>query len=194
MLARPHSKGMHLISKAIAEFGDIQSLWTKPLLLSGMDATLSRHVAAATAQHVVEAIASSFVSALPLTLPSLPLRILMAEDNLVNQRVAQFLLAKLGYHADVANNGQEALSAMELKIYDCILMDIQMPKMDGLEATRRIRAQPSRFVLQPHIIAVTTSTLDTDRELCRHAGMDDFIDKPLSASKLARALSCIVAT
>jgi PAS domain S-box-containing protein len=120
------------------------------------------------------------------------LRILLAEDNLVNQKVALRILAKLGYQADKANNGLEVLQAIQQQTYDVILMDMQMPQMDGLEATRAIRAQESSQTdsIPPiKIIAMTANAMSGDRELCLGAGMDEYITKPIQVELLARVLA-----
>jgi signal transduction histidine kinase/CheY-like chemotaxis protein/HPt (histidine-containing phosphotransfer) domain-containing protein len=117
----------------------------------------------------------------------LPLRILLAEDNVTNQQLAQHLLARLGYRIDVAANGLEALAALERQAYDVILMDMQMPEMDGLEATRRIR-QTWQGNLGPRIIAMTANAMQGDREACFEAGMDDYISKPIRVEDLLQAL------
>ncbi len=116
-----------------------------------------------------------------------PLRVLVAEDNPVNQRVALMLLSRMGYRPDVAGNGAEVLEALRARPYDLVLMDVRMPEMDGITATRRIRADlpPER---QPHIVAMTANAMAEDRETCRAAGMDDFIAKPVRVVELARVL------
>ncbi|HPS92302.1 MAG TPA: response regulator, partial [Methanothrix sp.] len=114
------------------------------------------------------------------------LAILLAEDNPVNQKVALSMLKRLDYAADVANHGLEVLSSLEKKDYDVILMDIQMPEMDGLEATRSIREQKAK--IQPHIIAMTAYALDGDREEFLKAGMDDYLSKPIRIDELKTAL------
>ena len=123
--------------------------------------------------------------------PARPLRILIAEDNIVNQKVTGLLLDKLGYRADVVNNGLEAIEAIDRQDYDVILMDLQMPGLDGLEATRRIRQrlEPSR---QPWIVAVTANAFKEQRELCLAAGMNDYISKPMRLEELSTALSQVV--
>ena len=114
-------------------------------------------------------------------------RILLAEDNPINQKVALAMLKHLGYQADLAANGREVLSSLEQKTYDVILMDIQMPEMDGLEATRFIRTRlPSAS--QPRIIAMTAYAMKGDREQCLAAGMDDYIGKPVKIEDLKRVL------
>lgn len=114
------------------------------------------------------------------------LRILLAEDNMVNQRLGLLLLDRLGYSADVATNGREVLEAIDRASYDVILMDIQMPEMDGLDATRHIRARTDAH--QPRIVAMTASTLAQDQGACQAAGMDDFVAKPVRKEELAAAL------
>jgi CheY-like chemotaxis protein len=115
-----------------------------------------------------------------------PLRILVAEDNLVNQKLIKGLLAKLGYDAVVVGNGNFVLSELYLASFDLVLMDIQMPEMDGLEATRHIRANSS--ITQPVIVAMTAGALTTDKEACLRAGMNDYIAKPIALDKLISVL------
>ncbi len=116
-----------------------------------------------------------------------PLRILLAEDILVNQKLALRLLQQMGYRADVASNGIEAVQSVERQSYDVILMDVQMPEMDGLEASRRICAKWPRGQ-RPTIIAMTANAMQGDREMCLAAGMDDYVSKPIRPDELARAL------
>ncbi len=112
--------------------------------------------------------------------------ILLVEDNPVNQKMALLMLKKLGYRADKAANGREALAALETKSYDLILMDVQMPEMDGLEATREIRRRwPSRG---PKIVALTAHAIAGDREKCLQAGMDDYLCKPIDLDDLRAAV------
>jgi PAS domain S-box-containing protein len=118
----------------------------------------------------------------------LPLRLLLAEDNTTNQKLALRLLQRLGYRADVAANGLEVLDALKRQPYDVVLMDMQMPEMDGLEATRQIRRRwPEER--SPRIIAMTANAMQGDRELCLAAGMDDYISKPVRVEALVQALS-----
>ena len=117
----------------------------------------------------------------------LPLRILLAEDNMVNQKVAQHSLARLGYRVDIAANGVEVLAALHRQPYDVILMDVQMPEMDGFEATRRICAQWP-VEQRPYIVAMTAHAMTGDYEKCIAAGMDDYISKPIRLERLVAAL------
>ena len=115
-----------------------------------------------------------------------PIKILLAEDNVSSQKVALHMLKRLGYRADVAANGIEVCQALERQTYDLVLMDVRMPEMDGLEATRIIRQRwPDS---SPRIIAITAHALDGDREKCLNAGMDDYIRKPVNVEELARVL------
>jgi CheY-like chemotaxis protein len=118
----------------------------------------------------------------------LPLRILIAEDNVINQKLAIKLLQQMGYRADVAANGLEAIQSLERQEYDVILMDVQMPEMDGLEATRQI-VKRWNSTERPRIIAMTANAMTGDREKCIEAGMDDYIPKPIRVADLVGALS-----
>lgn len=115
------------------------------------------------------------------------LRILLAEDNVVNQKVARLMLRRLGYEADISSNGLEAIEAVRLRPYDLILMDVQMPELDGLEATKQIRAMES-LNHQPWIVALTANAMQGDRERCLEAGMDGYLSKPLRKEDLALLL------
>ena len=121
------------------------------------------------------------------------LRILLAEDNSVNQRVACLVLEKLGYRADVVSNGLEAVNSVQTVPYDCVLMDVEMPEMDGITATKRILSQAQDLAKTPYIIALTAYALTEDRDRCFQAGMQDFITKPIRIEELERALDRIIA-
>lgn len=118
----------------------------------------------------------------------LPLRILLAEDVSLNQKVALQMLQRLGYRADVVNNGLEALEALRRQPYDVVFMDVQMPEMDGLETARRI-CQEWQSEEKPWIIAMTAHAMQGDREECLQAGMDDYISKPIRPEAIAKALN-----
>jgi CheY-like chemotaxis protein len=116
-----------------------------------------------------------------------PLRVLLAEDNAMNQKLALRLLSNMGINADLAHDGAEAVAANAREPYDVILMDVQMPEVDGIEATCRIRlAAPAH---RPWIIAMTANAMEGDREACLAAGMDDYVSKPIRPPELAAALA-----
>ena len=116
------------------------------------------------------------------------LRLLVAEDNAVNRQLALALLRRLGYDADVVENGREVLDALERERYDVVLMDVQMPELDGLEATRQIRERRGSSDA-PRIIAMTANAMEGDRDACLAAGMDDYLSKPIRPEELAAALA-----
>jgi CheY-like chemotaxis protein len=117
-----------------------------------------------------------------------PLDILIAEDNLINQKLALKVLDKLGYKASLAHNGKQAVEMAGKHNYDVILMDVLMPEIDGLEATRLVRKQQ---VWQPKIVAMTANAMAEDREACLKAGMDNYISKPFDLDTLVRVLKDI---
>ncbi|MFZ2650507.1 MAG: response regulator, partial [Burkholderiaceae bacterium] len=121
-----------------------------------------------------------------------PLRILLAEDNVVNQKLALRLLQQMGYRADVASNGIEAIECVQRQAYDVVLMDVQMPEMDGLEASRRITSR-GESETRPRIVAMTANAMQGDRELCLAAGMDDYLTKPIRVDQLVEALNNVSA-
>ncbi|HVU74339.1 MAG TPA: response regulator [Mycobacteriales bacterium] len=169
------SFGSHELPRARAQ--GVVTL-TKPVRLAALRATLATVLGAST--HVAP------TSASPPPEPA-PLRVLLAEDNVVNQKVASLMLEKLGYRADVVSDGEEAVAAVLARPYDVVLMDVQMPHVDGLAATRRIRRELASE-RQPWIIALTAGALVDDRDLALEAGMDDFVAKPVRSEELEVAL------
>jgi signal transduction histidine kinase/CheY-like chemotaxis protein/putative methionine-R-sulfoxide reductase with GAF domain len=121
-----------------------------------------------------------------------PLRILLAEDNVVNQKLAMRLLSQMGYRADLASNGIEAVESVQRQTYDVVLMDVQMPEMDGLEASREIN-QRWPDGQRPRIVAMTANAMQGDREACLTAGMDDYVTKPIRVEALVEALNRVPA-
>jgi CheY-like chemotaxis protein len=117
----------------------------------------------------------------------IPLKVLLAEDNAVNQKVALRFLERMGYNADAVGNGLEVVNAFQNRDYDLVLMDLQMPEMDGLEASRRIR-RTLPADRQPKIIALTANAMQGDREICLDAGMDDYISKPVKMHEIVAAI------
>ena len=118
----------------------------------------------------------------------MPLRILIAEDNPINQQVARRILQQFGYQSDIVCNGQEAVNVVSKQRYDLLFMDVQMPVMDGLEATRQIRSilTPDQ---RPYLAAMTANAMKEDRALCLNAGMDDYISKPIRPGDLRDVIS-----
>jgi len=114
-----------------------------------------------------------------------PLIILIAEDNIVNQKLIERILHKLGYQTETASDGIQVLNSIAKKEYNVILMDIRMPEMDGMEATRKIRQMA---ITQPYIIAMTANAMSNDREDCLENGMNDYMAKPLSTDEIIDSL------
>jgi CheY-like chemotaxis protein len=124
----------------------------------------------------------------PPAVPSRPLRVLVAEDNPVNQRLAEALLARRGHEVVLVGNGREAMAACAAGPFDLVFMDVQMPEMDGFEATAAIRASEGRSGAHVPIVAMTAHAMRGDRERCLASGMDDYITKPISLSEVDRVL------
>jgi CheY-like chemotaxis protein len=116
-----------------------------------------------------------------------PLKILVVDDNVINQRVAERILQRFGYQSDLASNGMESVESVKCQKYDVVFMDVQMPDIDGLEATRRIRLLALDFP-QPYIVAMTANAMKEDRELCLAAGMDDYVSKPVRPEEIKAAI------
>ncbi len=186
--SRPHLPLVLFSSLGRREAGDTEGLFSaylaKPVHQSQLFDTLVGLLTHALAPKEIK-------GAKPRTDPEMaarhPLRILLAEDNVVNQKLALRILTQMGYRADLASNGVEAVESLVRQTYDVVLMDVQMPEMDGLEASRRINAQwPSEK--RPRIVAMTANAMQGDREMCLAAGMDDYITKPIRVDQLVEAL------
>ena len=121
------------------------------------------------------------------------LRILLAEDNIVNQRLAVRLLEKQGHTVEVANNGREALAALDRAPFDLVLMDVQMPEMDGFEATVAIREHELGRRAHIPIVAMTAHAMKGDEERCLQAGMDAYVSKPIDGQRLLRTIDKLIA-
>jgi CheY-like chemotaxis protein len=136
----------------------------------------------------IQATSASTPAALPADLAQrLPLRILVAEDNPVNVKLITIILSRMGYRADVAGNGLEVIAALRRQRYDVVLMDVRMPEMDGIDATRQIHRE-WRKGERPRIIALTAGALPEERQACLDAGMDDLLHKPVVPAQLVQAL------
>jgi signal transduction histidine kinase/CheY-like chemotaxis protein len=167
-----------------------QAYLTKPVRQSHLFDTLVGLLAKGDARSAEAAPAKAQLD--PQQATRHPLRILLAEDNVVNQKLALRLLQQMGYRADIASNGLEAIESLQRQVYDVVLMDVQMPEMDGLEAARRITAQWSPGE-RPRIVAMTANAMQGDRELCLDAGMDDYVTKPIRVERLVEALNRVPA-
>ncbi len=172
-------------ARKIEEVG-VSACLTKPLRQSDLFDSLAPVLAGRNVQHATR---SGFMHKTILDMNPGKVRILLAEDNIVNQHVAVGILKKLGLRAEAVSNGAEAVKTLETIPYDLVLMDVQMPVMDGLEATRQIR-DPHSAVLnhQIPVIAMTAGFMQGDRDCCMNAGMNDYISKPVSPQVLAEAL------
>jgi len=172
-----------ILETTVAAAG-MQTQLAKPIKLAHLHAVMMDIFASKTEPHREYAVASR-----QQTTPGIQhFRILLADDSLINQKVGIWLLESLGCRADVASNGLEVLRALQRQPYDLVLMDVQMPEMDGWEASRRIRNDFPKD-RQPRIIAMTANVLEDDRQRCLEAGMDDFVSKPVRAEELRAALA-----
>ena len=164
------------------ELGPCHAKLARPARTAYVVSALRRHLGLESAR-----VATRAAAEIEQLAEIIPLSILLVEDNLVNQKVALRFLDRLGYRADAVANGLESLRALEARPYDLVLMDLQMPEMDGFEAAREIRANfpPDR---QPRIIALTANALQGDRDACLAAGMDDYITKPVKLADIAASI------
>ncbi|MBI5032420.1 MAG: PAS domain S-box protein [Chloroflexi bacterium] len=174
------SLGRREVGADLIEFAAFMS---KPIKQSQLYNMLTSVFAAQPVNQVHEPTTMQFDASMATRLP---LRILLAEDHTINQKLAMQMLKKMGYRADVAGNGLEAVEAVQRQTYDVVLMDVHMPEMDGLEATRKIRQLPNCSRI--YIIAMTANAMQGDRETCLEAGMDDYISKPVQVKELQTAL------
>jgi len=187
--ARPALPLVLFTSLGRKEAGDVDGLFNaylaKPLRQSQLFDTLVTLLAHDAAPKVAAATRPRLDAGMAVRHP---LRILIAEDNVVNQKLALRLLQQMGYRADVASNGLEAIESVQRQVYDVVLMDVQMPEMDGLEASRCIMAKwPAGD--RPRIVAMTANAMQGDREQCLAAGMDDYVTKPIRVEALVAALN-----
>ncbi|HVU33378.1 MAG TPA: CHASE domain-containing protein [Opitutaceae bacterium] len=187
---RPHRSSLPLVllssigrQFAPAEAEVFSAIVGKP----AKPAQLLKAVATAVASPGTPAAPATPPAPAPETVTLPPWRILLAEDNPVNQKVALHMLARLGCRADTAASGHEVIAALRRQPYDVVLMDVQMPELDGLEATRLIRAEPPPGP-RPWIVALTANTMQGDRERCVAAGMDDYLGKPIQSAELISVL------
>ena len=168
------------------------ALLTKPIKPAQLQSALLSLISGV--KPVVEKKVAAVSKLDPALAQRIPLRVLLADDNAINQKVALRLLQQMGYRADIANNGLEVLRALEERPYDIIFMDVQMPEMDGLEASRQIRQRQQEPSPHPHfkqaltIIAMTANAMQGDREKCFAAGMDDYVPKPVRPEMLQAAI------
>ncbi len=160
----------------------------KPIKQSQLYNVLINIFEESTSEVRVQRSSGRFSKSIPMIAQDLPLRILLADDHLVNQKVGLQILQRMGYRADVAGNGKEVLEALRRQPYDVILMDMQMPEMDGLEASRLI-CREWEAAAKPWIVAMTANAMRGDREECMAAGMDDYLSKPIEIDELVRVLT-----
>jgi CheY-like chemotaxis protein len=166
-------------TKASVLIGAVRSVWSARYQREGITLVTRHSLAEAKATPA---------KPVPGEEPSTYLRVLVAEDNLVNQQVASKMLEKLWCHVDVAANGQEAVDMLEVTPYDIVFMDCQMPVMDGYEATDTIRRKEVSSGGHVPVVAMTANAMAGDRERCREAGMDDYLSKPVQPAELKRVV------
>jgi CheY-like chemotaxis protein len=174
---------------------NVRAMLVKPVKPSALHDALATAVAGDEAGSEAGALEPERPSATPAGSSAEPtaaatgagLRILLAEDNAVNQKLALRLLSRMGHATDLVEDGQAAVDALAENDFDLVLMDVQMPRLDGLEATRQIRERwPDRPI---HIIGLTANAMAGDREACLAAGMNDYVSKPIRPEELARAIA-----
>jgi CheY-like chemotaxis protein len=163
--------------------------------LNSVHAVITKPVTAASLRELLTPSSAVITPAADIGPASMrPLRILVAEDNVVNQTVAKRLLEKRGYKVVIAGDGAAAVAAVETQLLDLVLMDMQMPVMDGLEATMAIRKRERGSASHIPIIAMTANAMTEDRAVCLEAGMDGYVSKPVTADELIAAIDAAVPT
>ncbi|MEK0179383.1 MAG: response regulator [Oscillatoriales cyanobacterium] len=184
------SMGRQEINSPVMQQVNFAAFLNKPIKQSQLYNVLINIFGESSSEVRVQRSSGSLSKSIPMIAQDLPLRILLADDHLVNQKVGLQILQRMGYRADVAGNGKEVLEALRRQPYDVILMDMQMPEMDGLEASRLI-CQEWDDAAKPWIVAMTANAMRGDREECIAAGMDDYLSKPIEIEELVRVLkSC----
>ncbi|MEZ2276681.1 MAG: response regulator [Microcoleus sp.] len=184
------SMGRQEINSPVMQQVNFAAFLNKPIKQSQLYNVLINIFGESSSEVRVQRSSGSLSKSIPMIAQELPLRILLADDHLVNQKVGLQILQRMGYRADVAGNGKEVLEALRRQPYDVILMDMQMPEMDGLEASRLI-CQEWDDAAKPWIVAMTANAMRGDREECIAAGMDDYLSKPIEIEELVRVLkSC----
>jgi CheY-like chemotaxis protein len=176
--------GLSISSKLVALMGG--RIWVESALGHGSQFHFTAHFGEGSA--VVEFVSSDAPSLPAATKTHKQLRVLLAEDNAVNQKIATRVLEKHGHRVTIAGDGRLALAALDRAAFDVVLMDVQMPEMDGFEATAAIRGRERETGSHLPIIAMTAHAMQGDRERCIAAGMDDYISKPLKAAELIELL------
>lgn len=184
------SVGRQEISSPLMQQVNFAAFLNKPIKQSQLYNVLINIFGESSSEVRVQRSSGNLSKNIPMIAQEMPLRILLADDHLVNQKVGLQILQRMGYRADVAGNGKEVLEALRRQPYDVILMDMQMPEMDGLEASRLI-CQEWDDAAKPWIVAMTANAMRGDREECIAAGMDDYLSKPIQIDELVRVLkSC----